>query len=143
MSEINDIEELPEGTFPINLKLTQIYQRQEHSIISKYKTGTYQQGYFRRGSNIDLKLITCNDKIVILPKLQSYVVHWYHTYLLHPGMDRTEAMIRHHLYWPDIRDAVRKEVTNCDICQRKNDQIKNMVNYQLSYLRKYHGINYV
>ena len=27
MSEINDIKELPEGTFPINLKLIQKYQR--------------------------------------------------------------------------------------------------------------------
>ena len=29
-------------------------------------------------------------------------------------MDRTEDMIFHHLYWPVIRDSVRKEVTNCD-----------------------------
>ena len=39
-------------------------------------------------------------------------------YILHPGMDRTEAMIHQHLYLPDIRDSVRKEVTNCDTCQR-------------------------
>ena len=32
MSEIDDIEELPEGTFPINLKLIQKYQRTEPSI---------------------------------------------------------------------------------------------------------------
>ena len=28
-------------------------------------------------------------------------------------------MILQHFYWPDIRDAVQKEVTNCDTCQRK------------------------
>ena len=33
-------------------------------------------------------------------------------------MDRTEAMILQHLYWPNIRNAVRMEVTNCDTCQR-------------------------
>ena len=33
-------------------------------------------------------------------------------------MNRTEAISRQHLYWPDIRDAVRKEVTNCDTCLR-------------------------
>ena len=38
-------------------------------------------------------------------------------YPLHPGMDRTEAMIRQYLYWPDIRDAVQKEVSNCGTCQ--------------------------
>ena len=65
MSEINDIKELPEGTFPINLKLIQKYQREEPSIIAKYKDGTYHKGYFCGGSNIDLNLITCKDNIVI------------------------------------------------------------------------------
>ena len=40
VSEINDIEELPEGIFTINIKLIQKYQRQEPSIIAKYKNGT-------------------------------------------------------------------------------------------------------
>ena len=70
------------------------------------------------GNNIDHTLITCEDKIVIPSKLQGYVLHWYHKYLLHPGMDTTEAMIRQHLYWPYKRDADRKEVINCDTCQR-------------------------
>ena len=43
MSEINDIEEIPEGTFPINLKFIKTYQRLEPSIITKYKDGTYQK----------------------------------------------------------------------------------------------------
>ena len=34
VSEINDIKELPEGNFPINLKLIQKYQRSEPSIIA-------------------------------------------------------------------------------------------------------------
>ena len=55
---------------------------------------------------------------MIPSKLQCYVLHWYRTYLLHPGMDRTEVMICQHLYWPDIRYVVRKEVTNCGICKR-------------------------
>ena len=107
MSEINDIEEIPEGTFPINLKFIKTYQRLEPSIITKYKDGTYQKGSFCGGSNFDLKLITCKDKIVIPSKLQSYVAHWYHTYLLHPGIDRTGVMIRQHLYWPDIINSVQ------------------------------------
>ena len=40
-------------------------------------------------------------------------------------MYRTEAMVFQHLYWPDIIDAVRKEVTNCDTCQStKRSNIK-------------------
>ena len=59
MSEINDKEELPEGTFSISLKLIQKYQQEEPSIIDKYKDGTYHKSSFRGGSNIDLELITC------------------------------------------------------------------------------------
>ena len=59
-------------------------------------------------------------------------MHWYHTYILNPVMDRKEAIIFQHVYWPGIRYAIRKEVINCDTCQRTNYQIRNMVNYQLS-----------
>ena len=71
MSKTNDIEEIPEGTFPINLKLIQKYQRPEHSITAKYKDGTYHKESFCGGINIDLKLITCKDKIFIPLILQS------------------------------------------------------------------------
>ena len=43
---------------------------------------------------------------------------WYHTYLIHARLDRTEAIIRRHLYWPGIKDAIYREVTYCDTCQR-------------------------
>ena len=33
-------------------------------------------------------------------------------------MDITEAITRQHFYCPGIRDAVRKQVTNFDTCQR-------------------------
>ena len=94
MSEINDIEELAECSFPINLKLIQKYQWTEPSIKAKYKYGTYHKGSFSEFSNIDLKLITCKDKNCIPSKLQSYVYHWYHRYIPHPVIGRTEAMIR-------------------------------------------------
>ena len=68
--------------------------------MDKYIDGTYHKGSFCVGSIIDIKLITCDDKIFIPEILQSYVLHWYHTYRLYPVMDRTEAMIRQHFYWP-------------------------------------------
>ena len=42
-------------------------------------------------------------------------------------MDRTEAMIRKHLYWPGIRESSRKEVTKCDVCQRTKRSTKKNV----------------
>ena len=76
----------------------------------KYKMGVYNAGSFREVINIYLNLIMCKYKIFILLILQSYVLHWYHTYLLHLVMDRTEAMICQHLYNPIIRKSVQKEV---------------------------------
>ena len=112
--------------------MIQRYQRAEPSIIAKYKNGTYHKGSFHGGSNIDLNLITYEDKIVIPEKIQSYVLNLYHTYILHRGMDRTAAIICQNLYWPNIRHSVRREVSNCDTCQHTKISHKNMVNCQLS-----------
>ena len=46
MSEINDIEEIPQDNFPINLKLIQIHQREEPIITAKYKHGMYHKFCF-------------------------------------------------------------------------------------------------
>ena len=40
VSEIDDNEEIPAGTFPINLKWTKRYQPLEPIIRAKYKDGT-------------------------------------------------------------------------------------------------------
>ena len=98
VSEINDIEEITEGTFLINFKLIKKYQRKYPRLLDKYKEGAYQTGYFCGGCNIYLSLITCEDNISIPSILQSYVLHWYHTYLLHTLMDIMEAVIFQHLY---------------------------------------------
>ena len=44
-------------------------------MIDKYKNGTYHEVCFCGGSNIDLKLITCEDNIVTPGKIQGYVFH--------------------------------------------------------------------
>ena len=65
MSDINNLEGIPEGTFPFNLTLIRKYQCTEHSLMAKYEDGTYHKGYFRGGSNIYLNLITCEVQILI------------------------------------------------------------------------------
>ena len=54
--------------------------------MDEYKDGTYHKGSFCGVSNIYINLIMCEDKIVIQSILKSCVLHWYHTYILHPGM---------------------------------------------------------
>ena len=39
-------------------------------------------------------------------------------YIFHPGMDIKEEILCRNFYCTNIRNAVRKEVTNCDTCQR-------------------------
>ena len=63
--------------------------------------------------------------IVIPSILQNYVLYWYHLYLLHSGMDRTEAIVHQHVYFPGIIHATRRELTNCNTSQRtKQSNIK-------------------
>ena len=119
MSEINYIKELPEGTFPINLNFIQQHQRVEPILMAEYKNGMYHKGYFCGSSNDNLSLTMCEDKTCIPSKLQIYVLHWYHTYILSSFLDITESIICQHLNWTDIRYSVQKELTNCDTCQHK------------------------
>ena len=70
--------------------------------MAKYHMGTYNIVSFHEGSNIYINLIMCKNMFFIPSIIQSYVLHWYHTYLIHPVMDRTVAMIHQYLYWTII-----------------------------------------
>ena len=48
----------------------------------------------------------CEGNIAIILIIQGCVLNWYHKFLLHPGMDITEAMIIQHLYWTGIGEAI-------------------------------------
>ena len=79
---------------------------------------TFKTISFCGASNINLNVITCEGEIVITSILQSYVLCWHYTHLLHPGMDRTEVVICQHFYWPRILNSVHKKVTKCDNSRR-------------------------
>ena len=120
LSEINYIKKFPEGIFPINLKWIDQYQRKYTNLMAKYKNHTYKKVSFTGGSNIYLERIKFKDKIIILLILKKIILYWYHTYLLHPRMDRTDEMILQQLYWPGITNTLQKEVTNINNFQCKN-----------------------
>ena len=118
-----DTEEMSEVTVPPPFKLIDRYQREDPIRTEKLICAEYKRGYVRGGCNT-IKRITYKDKIVIAKKLQRYVVRWYHMYLFFHGFDRTEENFLQHLYWPYIRNVVRKEVTYCDVCQRTKHSTK-------------------
>ena len=102
MSEFCDIEELPEGTFPIYFNLIDRYKREYPFLTKILKCAEFTKSSFR-GVRNTIDILTYKDKIVIPQKLQKYAVKRYHTYLIHPGLDQTEAMIFQHLYWPGLK----------------------------------------
>ena len=58
--------------------------------MAKYEYFIYNISSFCVVSNINLNLITCKDKIFIPLVIQSYVLNWYHKYILRPVMDIIE-----------------------------------------------------
>jgi len=128
LSESYGQDVLEPDTFPLTFKYIDKYQRKDLTLMGKLKSSldtATENGYhtksFRGGGN-DIELVCYNSKIVIPKVLQNYVLNWYHTYLLHPGSTRTEETIRQHLYWPNLRNDVRKYVGTCEICQKCKKQ---------------------
>ena len=107
--------------------------------MDKYENSIFKTGSFCGVINVNINLITCEDKNNIPLMLQTYALYWYHTYLFFPGMDEMELIIPHNLCWTGIRKAVQKEVNNCDTCQPTKWSNKNMANNQLRKLIEYHG----
>jgi hypothetical protein len=55
----------------------------------------------------DIELITYQDKVVIPKPLQGRIVAWYHLYLGHPGMTRSEASIHTLFIWESMRHEIK------------------------------------
>ena len=94
--KICNIEELPDGILPLKFTTIRHYQWEYYGIHAKILCKNIfkelllwrPQSYYT--GNVPIKMF-------IPQKLQKYVLHWYHTYLLNPGLDRTKAIILQHL----------------------------------------------
>ena len=51
VSELYDIEELPEGKFTLSFKIIDRYQREELMLTEKLTCAEYKKGSFRGGRN--------------------------------------------------------------------------------------------
>ena len=119
MSELYDIKELPKGTFTLSFKTYRHLSAQRSLTNKKLNCAEYTKCYFSGGWNT-IEIVMYNGRILTSQKLQKYVVKWYHMYLLHTGLDRTEAMVHQNLYWPGMREAVQKEFKKCGTFQCTN-----------------------
>ena len=90
--------------------------------MKKDSPGVTLQSFRGGGKHHDL--VCKNDKILIPKVLQKRIVQWYHDILCHPGTTRTEATIRQHFYWNNLREDVIDICSKCPTCQLNKRQKK-------------------
>ena len=115
LSELFAQTSLPEEIFPVNFSVIAAFQQKDRDLQSLVETSPdITRKIFRGGE----QLICFKERIYVPKALRQHVVDWYHTYLMHPGETRMEETIAQHLYWPNIRDIVKKKVRSCPNCQK-------------------------
>ena len=88
LAEIYSVDQLDGDTFPLIYRTINKYQRKDKELVENLKCANYHTKYFCGGGNTFMHICK-NYKIVVPTILRKYMVNWYHTYLLHIGMQRT------------------------------------------------------
>ena len=100
-AECFGLADLTADAFPMTYKILDEEQQKDHKILKQLKKGRYNINAFR-GGDVTRDLICHNGKIVVPMSLRQRIVEWYHVYLLHPGLNRTEESIKQHLCWQTL-----------------------------------------
>ena len=121
--------------------------------LEKGKRGNIITELKKTNSNYEIKPFSTSDKVremvcyngifFIPTALQKEVIEWYHHYLSHPGINRTNETFGQHLWWPKMRMQITTSVRSCVICQRNKKQRKNTDIYLKRPQKLFRGINYV
>ena len=124
-SELYANEPMLEKDFPLSYQTLGQEQSTNPQIIHelKKKNSKYVIKPFTAAGKVR-ELVCYNNKIVVPKSAQNRVIDWYHHYLGHPGINRTEESIGQHLWWPKMRNQITNAVTSCAICQRNKKQRK-------------------
>ena len=118
-------EDVGEEVYPLSYEKIGAAQSKDKQLLKKLKTKDskyYLKNFVSAGKQ--WKLICYKDKIVIAKKQQIQVVNWYHDYLGHPGINRTEESIGQHLWWPEMRKHITLIVNTCLNCQKNKRRHK-------------------
>ena len=114
-----DDQDLPANMYPLKFSTIARYQEQDKSLMEKLThDNKYRLTSFHGGENKEIDLITKDEKIVIPEALQERIVQWYHTFLCHPGENRTELSIRQHFTFKGMRPLIKKICSKCSVCQK-------------------------
>ena len=78
------------------------------------------------------KVVTESDAIdqtqrIIVPKsLRKRLMKWYHTTLVHPGVQRLYNTLRQHYTWPKMLEEIRDYIKHCGPCQKGKRGLRGM-----------------
>jgi hypothetical protein len=107
---------LPDDAYPLRFVNIQKQQLKDENLCKKLGLSLSD---FHGGRKSMFQLYVNKDKKIFLPKsLAKKCVDWYHTYLLHPGFERTKATIAETYWWPEMDKQIKNVCKTCDICQR-------------------------
>ena len=127
---------------PVNLELIQRKQQEDKELISmqmKNKDKFLIKNFCGGGNKRLLLICSSNGKIVVPKALQSQIVQWYHTYLCHPGLNRTEETIQQNFIWKNLRQTVQDVCRKCPTCQLTKCSSKNYRHLPPNKQKQYHG----
>lgn len=120
-SEIFSYDSIEEHVEEYPLKFSKIEEEQGKDedlqkmfLENKSKNYTKKEYFY---SDYTYRLICYNDRIVLPKSLQGLCVRWYHQWLQHPGMQRTELTIAQHYYWKGMRTMIMSMCKKCSLCQ--------------------------
>ena len=116
-------EEQNSITFPLDFTLIEKHQQRDKSLVKALLADKFHLKPFYRGES-QYDLICHNSKIVVPQTLQKQITEWYHTFLIHPGINRTEETISQHFWWKTMRQDITKHVSCCAICQKNKRKHK-------------------
>ena len=118
-------QEIEEQPFPLRFSLIEKHQLRDKSLVKAFQADTdkYHLVSFHGGDG-PIDLICHKHKIVVPTTLQKQVVEWYHLYLGHPGINRTEETIGQHFWWKTMRQQITKYVACCTVCQKNKRKHK-------------------
>ena len=112
-----DKNDLPPHVHPLSYNTIIQHQQNDEDLINMAKSDSaYVLKEFLCADDVR-KLICLNSKIVIPKTLQKHLVHWYHTFLCHPGETRTEQTIQQRFTWEELTKMVKNICALCHTCQ--------------------------
>ena len=112
-------DELEDDAYPLTYKKIGKAQSKDKDLTKKITTNApgYKIKEFKGGGKT-YNIICYKDKIAVAKSQQARIIKWYHEYLCHPGINRTEETIGQHFHWPKMRAQITHNVTTCLNCQR-------------------------